>query len=106
MTATSAPVPVTAETRTERRKRETHERLLDTILELIMDGEQLSTRLIAERADVAVGTFYNHFDDVEGAIDEAFGPLRRKFDGWVAQVAQAANPMRAGCEVVALFLRE
>lgn len=97
-----------SETRTERRKRETHRRLLDAVLALIMAEGQpgLTTRSIANHADVAVGTFYNHFEDVDAAIDEAFAPLRRKFDTWVGMVTESDNPMRTGCEVVALFLRD
>lgn len=64
-------------TRTERRRLETRQQLLDAVVELLLEERdpRLSSTAIAERADVAVGTFYNHFLSVQEAIDEAFDPL-------------------------------
>ena len=64
-------------TRTERRRLETRQLLLDAVVELLLEQRdpRLSSTAIAERADVAVGTFYNHFLSVQEAIDEAFNDL-------------------------------
>ena len=68
-------------TRTERRRLDTRRRLCEAVIDLLVDGEDqpLTSRAVASRADVAIGTFYNHFEDVEAAIREALRPL---FDRW------------------------
>ncbi len=64
-------------TRTERRRQETHEALRTAVVDLLLreDQPRLTSRLVAEEADVAVGTFYNHFDSIEEAIDASLTPL-------------------------------
>jgi len=61
-------------TRTERRKRETRERLLDAALRLFMKSgyPAVSTADIADAADAGAGTFYLHFED-KSAILRALG---------------------------------
>lgn len=68
-------------TRTERRRLETRESLLDAVVDLLLEQghNKLSTTEIAERADVAVGTFYNHFLSVPDAIEEAFDAVAPAF---------------------------
>ena len=67
------------ETRTQRRWRGVHNCLADAVYDLIVErgDEAFSVTDIAQRADVAQGTFYNHFHDKEEAIDAA---LRRDFE--------------------------
>lgn len=56
--------------RAERRRRETHQRLVDALRdELAETGLDATTvQAVTDRADVALGTFYNHFDDKDAAI--------------------------------------
>jgi len=58
-------------TRTERRRRHTHDVLLNAGFEIVgergVSGWPISD--VAERADVALGSFYNHFADREDFID-------------------------------------
>ena len=60
------------ETRTERNWREVHERLVaasvSEVAENGLDGATI--RSITTRANVATGTFYNHFADLEQVLDE------------------------------------
>ena len=50
-----------------------HNCLADAVYDLIVErgDEAFSVTDIAQRADVAQGTFYNHFHDKEEAIDAA-----------------------------------
>lgn len=59
-------------TRTERRREQTHELLLDALYDAIVEGglDHATVAEVAERADLAVGTFYNHFDSRDDAIAE------------------------------------
>ncbi len=68
-------------TRTERRRLETRASLLDAVIDLLLEQQdsRLSSTDIAEVADVAVGTFYNHFLSVDEAIDAAFAHLVPNF---------------------------
>jgi len=68
-----------AETRTQRRWRGVHHCLADAVYDLIVErgDEAFSVIDIAHRADVAQGTFYNHFHDKDEAIDAT---LRRDFE--------------------------
>ena len=60
------------ETRTQRRRRQTHESLLDALFELSVDRGLAAVTVhdVVDEADVAVGTFYNHFESREAAIEE------------------------------------
>ena len=68
-------------TRTERRRLETRASLLDAVIDLLLEQQdsRLSSTDIAEAADVAVGTFYNHFLSVDEAIDATFAHLVPNF---------------------------
>jgi AcrR family transcriptional regulator len=59
--------------RTERRRVATHNDLLDAVRDLMIEhvGPEFTVTDIADRADVAQGTFYNHFGDRDTAIDAA-----------------------------------
>ena len=69
---------VRSETRSERRKRQTHEQLLEATRQLLLEGGRraVTSRNVADRSDLAVGTFYNHFETVDDAIDGAIAPTR------------------------------
>ena len=56
--------------RAERRRIETHARLFEALRdELAENGLDATTvQAVTDRADVALGTFYNHFEDKEAAI--------------------------------------
>jgi AcrR family transcriptional regulator len=58
--------------RAERRRIETHHRLFEALRdELAQSGLDATTvQAVTDRADVALGTFYNHFEDKESAIRE------------------------------------
>ena len=75
-------------TRTDRRRAKTRQALIDGARELIAEGgvEGLRVGAMTERADVALGSFYNHFDSKDevveaivvetiGGIASALGPL-------------------------------
>lgn len=57
--------------RATRRRRRTHLDLLGSLRrELAQSGvEDLTVGSVTDRADVAVGTFYNHFDDKTSALE-------------------------------------
>ena len=59
-------------TRTERRVRRNYELLLEAFRHQIVEVgvESTSVASVAERADMALGSFYNHFDSRRAALDE------------------------------------
>jgi AcrR family transcriptional regulator len=61
----------TRESRNERRKRETRERLLDAALRLMAQKgmEGVAINEITEAADVGFGSFYNYFESKEAIYD-------------------------------------
>ena len=60
-------------TRVERRQRKTREKLIQTVRKLTAESgvDALTVRDIAEGADIALGSFYNHFDSKETLLHEA-----------------------------------
>lgn len=64
-------------TRTERRWLATHDELLAATIEELLGPtpNTISAASIAQRADRAAGTFFNHFDSVESAVSEAMQPV-------------------------------
>ena len=56
--------------RAERKRLATHARLIDAVRELLADSsvDGLVGHDVTERADVALGTFYNHFEDKLSAV--------------------------------------
>lgn len=68
---------VRAPTRSDRRRAETRARLLAAARELFAEKGVGATRTgeIAERADVAAGSFYNHFDDKDQVVDAVMTEL-------------------------------
>lgn len=68
----AASADLKPETRSQRRWRNVHSTMLDAVWALVSDalGTNISVTDVAARADVAQGTFYNHFSDIEAALDE------------------------------------
>ena len=68
-----------AENRTQRRKAQTRQKLVDAARAMLADGtaQRASIEEITERADVGFGSFYNHFtskDDLyAAAVTEVLG---------------------------------
>ena len=81
--------PGESENRTERRRRETHESLLDATLRLLIDNGAagFSVTDVVDLADVAGGTFYNHFGDRDEAIREVVSRIIAQNAGQVEMLA-------------------
>jgi AcrR family transcriptional regulator len=90
--------------RGERRKRETRERLLDAAFRLMAERgkDAVAIHQITEEADVALGSFYNHFDSKE-AIYVAV--ITRVFDEFGAALDALAQDIGDLAEVVAVCVR-
>ncbi|MCK9248003.1 MAG: TetR/AcrR family transcriptional regulator [Solirubrobacteraceae bacterium] len=67
-----SPSPATPLSRTARRKAEARRRLLDAGRIVIGERGVAGLRItdVTERADVALGSFYNHFESKEALVDE------------------------------------
>lgn len=67
--------------RTERKKRETRQKIIKVALDLIQKQgfDKTTMEQIAEEADVARKTLYNYFPVKEGIVDEYVRGLSRKF---------------------------
>jgi AcrR family transcriptional regulator len=92
--------------RTERRRLETHEDLLEATKDLLLERgpRDLSARLIAKRADHAAATFYNHFADVDAAVLEAITPSAQWAAEWGQRVTDAEDIPAEVCAFIADFL--
>jgi len=57
--------------RSQRRRVETHDRLFAALRREISESglHEITVQAVTERADVALGTFYNHFDHKNTAVD-------------------------------------
>lgn len=77
-------------TRTERRREETHQNLLNAMRESIIEHGLCGATVAAvcDRADVAVGTFYNHFDGRDDAIAELAEVFADEVDSITAELLQ------------------
>jgi len=86
-----------SETRTQRRWRAVHNCLADAVYDLIVErgDETFSVTDIAHTADVAQGTFYNHFHDKEQAIDAT---LNRDFEILLAGITAVSADDRSSLE--------
>jgi AcrR family transcriptional regulator len=89
----------------DRKRKQTHDVLLDAMFGLAIDGElgSASIQTIADRADVAVGTFYNHFENREAAIAElsstqsdSFGALISEIDSKSSGPVETLTPIADG----------
>lgn len=92
------------EPRGERRKRETRDRLLDAAFRLMAERgkDAIAIHQITEEADVALGSFYNHFASKEAiylaVITQMFEEFGRALDELTLDVEDAA-------EVIAICVR-
>jgi AcrR family transcriptional regulator len=86
-----------APTRADRRRERTHRRLLAAARELFAEQGVGETRIgqITERADVAAGSFYNHFTDkseiVEAALTEITEEQGAHVDELTAEIEDPAE---------------
>ncbi|GEM_PF-3383603 len=96
-----------SESRSERRKRVTHATLVDATAELLLEvgPHGVTSRSVADRADVAVGTFYNHFDSIDDALEAVLADTREWARSHAARILTADNYQDAVSAWVADFLR-
>lgn len=86
-----------APTRSDRRRTETRRRLLEAAGELFSEKGVGNTRIgeITERADVAAGSFYNHFDDKDALVESLLAGIAeaqgRDVDEATAQIQDPAE---------------
>ncbi|CAN5700348.1 hypothetical protein BH24ACT15_BH24ACT15_02370 [soil metagenome] len=67
----------------------TREGLLDTAEKMLVEGTDLVSSVVAERAGVATGTFYRYFDDKDELLAAAFA---RRMDELITTVEQTLAP--------------
>ncbi len=94
--------------RTERRRQETHDALRDAVVDLLLLDEQprLTSRLVAEKADVAVGTFYNHFDSIEDAIEASLIPFTELILTSAEDALEMDDPIEGLGVLIARFIHD
>jgi len=74
-------VDVVAEGRHSRRKAATRAAIVRAARELlVLDGTEVSVQAITERADVALGSFYNHFDGKPAVFEAAATAALEEFE--------------------------
>lgn len=93
--------------RVARRRVRTRQLLLRAAMELLADqGPSLTVQAVTERADVAVGSFYSHFDDkgeiVAQATSQAFAEMREDF---LAHADRVRDPVDRFALRVRYFIR-
>jgi AcrR family transcriptional regulator len=104
--------PAVTESRAERRKRETRQRLLDAALEVFLRRgfDASTTAQIAEAADVGAGTFYLHFRDKRDAYESlARHAAREILSRWEERLkpeTRAGEQVALGLEAAATFWSE
>ena len=93
-------------TRTERRRLATHEDLLAATADVLLEHglPSLNARVIAREADHAVATFYNHFADVDAAIDELIQPTADWAADWARRIIGADDFETSVAEWIADYL--
>ena len=89
-------------TRTDRRRERTRGKLTDATRELIAEKGVSGLRIqeITERADVALGSFYNHFDSKEAVVEAV---IAESLQGITETLA--ANPVEDAAELVSIAVR-
>ena len=93
----SAP-PSAAPTRSARRRARTRQRLTDAARALIAQKGVAGLRIseITERADVALGSFYNHFESKEELVEEVVSDaIQALSEAMVARMASIEDPAEA-----------
>ena len=100
----SATEPDVAEvrTRTDRRRERTRGKLTDATRELIAEKGVAGLRIqeITERADVALGSFYNHFDSKEAVVEAVIAESLESMTQTLA-----ADPLEDAAELVSVAVR-
>ncbi|HEX3611516.1 MAG TPA: helix-turn-helix domain-containing protein [Sporichthyaceae bacterium] len=88
--------------RTDRRRERTRGKLTDATRELIAEKGVGGLRIqeITERADVALGSFYNHFESKEAAVEAVVADSLREITE-----ALAADPVEDAAELVSAAIR-
>jgi AcrR family transcriptional regulator len=90
--------PSTAPTRSDRRRARTRQRLTDSARGLIAEKGVAALRIseITERADVALGSFYNHFESKEELVEEVVSDaIQALSEAMVARMASIEDPAEA-----------
>jgi AcrR family transcriptional regulator len=120
----AAPAQAALEGRRERRKRELHARIYDTARQLFLARgfEATTVEQIAEAADIAPATFFNHFqskhallgemtsevfEHLRALIDEHLlrpGPVEARIRAFIDQAAKELNAARGLARDVLLEL--
>lgn len=89
-------------TRTDRRRERTRGKLTDATRELIAEKGVAGLRIqeITERADVALGSFYNHFESKEAVVEAVIAESLRGITETLA-----ADPVEDAAELVSIAVR-
>ena len=95
---------VPSESRRERRKRRTRETLLGAAFVLVSDRgiDAVSVQEITDAADVAFGTFYNHFRSKEALYDAIVQEFLEEFGNALDEIGAAISDPP---EVIAVSIR-
>jgi AcrR family transcriptional regulator len=98
----------TAPTRTDRRRAQTRQRLTDAARALIaekgVDGLRISE--ITEGADVALGSFYNHFESKEELVEEVVADtIQALAEAMVEPMSKLQDPAEAVSFATRSFVR-
>ena len=103
---TADPADVTvALNRTTRRRIATHERILDAVRELVVEvGPSYTVAELADRADLGVGTIYNHFDDWRD--DPLIEVSMRIIDEWRRFISGEIERQPSAADVVAAIVQQ
>ena len=93
-------------TRTERRRRATHEDFLAAVRTLLVESgvTAVTARRAAKLADHASATFYSHFETVDDAIREAVAPTADWARCWADTIASSDDFAGAVADWIADFL--
>jgi len=85
--ATLTSTAVSLGGRRERRRRELRERVVGATLELVSEQgfEATTVEQIAEKADIAPATFFNHFQSKSGLLAEITGDVAEALEGLIEE---------------------
>lgn len=106
MSASDETVAATP-SRQERRKERTRDSIVEAARELLIaEGPDVSIQAITDRADVAIGSFYNHFEGKQDVFVAVAMVLLQEFEADLAQrVASITDPAEIPCVGLRLILR-
>lgn len=98
----------TAPNRSDRRRAQTRQKLADAARELIAERGVAGLRIaeITERADVALGSFYNHFESKEELVEEVVADtIKALAEAMVAPMQALEDPAEAVSFATRSFVR-